>query len=247
MTGWGQDGPWAQMAGRDIDYIALAGTLGMMGPGDAPPVPPLTLVGDFGGGGMLLAFGIVCGLLAGEGQVVDAAMLDGAALLAAMFHGMRADGRWGERGTNLLDGSQWFYATYETADGGHVAVGAIDPHAQAAVLAELGVEPDGVAAAFRTRTRDEWAAAFEGTDACVAPVLDPDEAPSHPHLQARGTFTEVDGIVQPAPAPRFSHTPPAVQGPPPAPGQHTDETLADWGFSAGERAALRQSGAICGK
>jgi alpha-methylacyl-CoA racemase len=247
MTGWGQDGPWAQMAGRDIDYIALAGTLGMMGPGDAPPVPPLTLVGDFGGGGMLLAFGIVCGLLAGEGQVVDAAMLDGAALLAAMFHGMRADGRWGERGTNLLDGSQWFYATYETADGGHVAVGAIDPRAQAAVLAELGVEPDGVADAFRTRTRDEWAAAFEGTDACVAPVLDPDEAPSHPHLQARGTFTEVDGIVQPAPAPRFSHTPPAVQGPPPAPGQHTDEALADWGFSAGERAALRQSGAICGK
>jgi alpha-methylacyl-CoA racemase len=247
MTGWGQDGPWAQMAGRDIDYLALSGTLGMIGPADRPPVPPLTLVGDFGGGGMLLAFGIVCGLLAGRGQVVDAAMLDGAALQAAMFHGMRADGQWGDRGTNLLDGSRWFYATHETADGGYVAVGAIDPRAQAHVLEVLGVEPDGVADAFRTRTRDEWTAIFEGTDSCVAPVLDPGEAPDHPHVRARGTFVEVDGVVQPAPAPRFSGTPPAVQGPPSAPGEHTDETLGNWGFSAAEVAALRQSGAICGK
>jgi alpha-methylacyl-CoA racemase len=196
---------------------------------------------------MLLAFGIVCGLLAGRGQVVDAAMLDGAALLAGMFHGMRADGQWGERGTNLLDGGRWFYDTYETADGRYVAVGAIDPKAQAEVLATLGVEPDGVADAFRTRTRDEWAAVFEGTDASVAPVLDPGEAPSHPHVRARGTFTEVDGVVQPAPAPRFSETPPAVEGPPPAPGADTEESLVGWGFSATEVEALRRSGAICGK
>ena len=226
MTGWGQEGPLAQDAGRDIDYLALSGTLAMIGRAGEPPVPPLTLVGDFGGGGMLLAFGIVCGVLeaarSGRGQVVDAAMVDGAALLAGMMHGLRADGQWGERGTNLLDSGAWFYEVYETADGRYVSVGAIDPRARAEVLRVTGLADDAggvaadgalpdpddraawpamkarMAAVVRTRTRDEWVAAFAGTDACVAPVLDPGEAPDHPHLRARGTFTEVDGVVQPA-------------------------------------------------
>ena len=238
MTGWGQDGPLAQAAGRDINYLALSGTLAMIGRKDDKPVPPLTLVGDFGGGGMLLAFGIVCALLetaeSGAGQVVDAAMLDGAALLASMFHGMRADGQWGERGTNLLDGGSWFYDTYETADGRYVAVGAIDPNARAELLDRMGAPPDlddaeSMAALVRTRTRDEWCALLEGTDACFAPVLDPGEAPDHPHVRHRGVFTEVGGVVQPAPAPRFSRTPGAVQGPPPAPGADTEAALRDWG------------------
>jgi alpha-methylacyl-CoA racemase len=271
MTGWGQDGPLAQEAGRDIDYLALSGTLAMIGRAGEPPVPPLTLVGDFGGGGMLLAFGVVCGVVeaarSGRGQVVDAAMVDGAALLAGMMHGLRADGQWGERGTNLLDSGAWYYEVYETADGRYVSVGAIDPRARAEVLrvTGLGDGTDGegavddadaddraawpamkarMAAVVRTRTRDDWVAAFAGTDACVAPVLDPGEAPDHPHLRARGTFTEVDGVVQPAPAPRFGRTPGAIAGPPPAPGEHTDEALADWGLSAAEVASLRDAGAI---
>jgi alpha-methylacyl-CoA racemase len=272
MTGWGQDGPLAQDAGRDIDYLALSGTLAMIGRAGEPPVPPLTLVGDFGGGGMLLAFGVVCGVVeaarSGRGQVVDAAMVDGAALLAGMMHGLRADGQWGERGTNLLDSGAWYYEVYETADGRYLSVGAIDPRARAEVLRVTGLadEADGaghvtpvddaddrsawpamkarMAAVVRTRTRDEWVAAFAGTDACVAPVLDPGEAPDHPHLRARGTFTEVDGVVQPAPAPRFGRTPGAIAGPPPAPGEHTDEALADWGFPAADVASLRDAGAV---
>jgi alpha-methylacyl-CoA racemase len=269
MTGWGQDGPLAQTAGRDISYVALSGTLAMVGRPDQPPVPPLTLVGDFGGGGMLLAFGIACGLLeatrSGQGQVVDAAMLDGAALLAGMFHGLRADGQWHERGTNLLDGGSPFYDAYETADGGSISIGAIDPRARADLLRLTGLADDvdgrgplpdlddrdawpalkaRLAAVVRTRTRDEWCARFEGSDACVAPVLDPGEAPSHPHVAHRGTFTEVGGVVQPAPAPRFSRTPGAIAGPPPAPGAHTDDALADWGVTSDELAALRSSGAI---
>ncbi len=269
MTGWGQDGPLAQAAGRDINYVALSGTLAMVGRPDQPPVPPLTLVGDFGGGGMLLAFGIVCGMLeaasSGRGQVVDAAMLDGAALLAGMFHGLRADGQWHERGTNLLDGGAWFYDAYETSDGGSISLGAIDPRARADLLRLTGLADDvdgggpipdaddrstwpamkaRLAAVVRTRTRDEWCDVFEGTDACVAPVLEPGEAASHPHVRHRGTFTEVDGVVQPAPAPRFSRTPPEIAGPPPAPGADTDAALADWGFSAAELDALRATGAI---
>jgi alpha-methylacyl-CoA racemase len=260
MTGWGQDGPLAQVPGRDINYLALSGTLAMIGRPGEPPVPPLTLVGDFGGGGLLLAFGVVCALLeaarSGLGQVVDAAMVDGAALLAGMMHGLRAAGDWGERGTNLLDGGAWFYDAYETADGRHVSLGAIDPRARQQLAELTGIDPGAgdrsswpatkvrLAAAIRTRTRDEWCAAFDGTDVCFAPVLDPDEAPVHPHNRHRATFTEVGGVVQPAPAPRFSRTPPAVAGPPPAPGQHTDEALADWGFSAEEVTSLRAAGAV---
>ena len=211
----------------------------------------------------------VCALLeavrSGQGQVVDAAMVDGAALLAGMIHGLRADGQWGERGTNLLDTGAWFYEVYETAEGGFVSVGAIDERARAELLATTGLAADvdgggpvpdaddrstwpamkaRLAAVFRTRTRDEWCALLEGRDACFAPVLGPDEAPDHPQLRARGTFTEVGGVVQPAPAPRLSRTPAAVQGPPPAPGEHTDMALADWGVAPGEIAALRAAGAI---
>jgi alpha-methylacyl-CoA racemase len=257
MTGWGQSGPYAQAAGRDINYIALSGTLAMIGRQGEAPVPPLNLVGDFGGGGLLLAFGVVCGLLeassSGVGQVIDAAMVDGAALLAGMMHGMRFSGDWrDERGTNLLDTGAWFYEVYETADGRYVSLGAIDPKAQTELLGHLGVREQGtwsemkelVAAAIRARTRDEWCALLEGTDTCFAPVLGAAEAPRHPHLRERGTFTEVGGVVQPAPAPRFSRTEAAIAGPPPAPGEHTDEALRDWGFSTEEVAELRVSGAV---
>ncbi len=270
MTGWGRSGPYAPAAGRDINYVALSGTLSMIGRAGEPPVPPLNLVGDFGGGGLLLAFGIVCGILesasSGVGQVVDAAMVDGAALLAGMMHGLRAAGQWGDRGTNLLDTGAWYYEVYETADGGFVSLGAIDQRSRAELLRLLRLPDDGelgeaaagparvtgsgpvtkerVAALIRTRTRDEWCALLEGTDTCFAPVLDPGEAPQHPHNRERGTFTEVDGVVQPAPAPRFSRTVPRIAGPPPAPGEHTDEALSGWGFSAGDIAALRRSGGV---
>ncbi|HEV7761145.1 MAG TPA: CaiB/BaiF CoA-transferase family protein [Acidimicrobiales bacterium] len=269
MTGWGQTGPYAAAAGRDINYIALSGTLAMIGRAGEPPVPPLTLVGDFGGGGLLLAFGIVCGILeagrSGRGQVVDAAMVDGAALLAGMMHGLRADGSWGERGTNLLDGGAWFYDTYETADGRYVSLGAIDARSCDELLRRTGLADDvdgggpvpdpsdgaswpamkrRMAALIKTRTRDEWCERLEGSDACFAPVLEPGEAPDHPHIRQRGTFTDVDGVVQPAPAPRFSRTAPAIAGPPPAPGEHTDEALLSWGFSADEIAGLRSAGAV---
>ena len=269
MTGWGQTGPYAQAAGRDINYVALSGTLAMIGRAGEAPVPPLNLVGDLGGGGLLLAFGMVCALLeaerSGQGQVVDAAMVDGAALLAGMLHGLRADGQWGERGTNLLDSGAWFYEVYETADGRFVSVGAIDERSRAELLAATGLASDvdgggpipdandrstwpamkaRVAARFLTKTRDEWCALLEGRDACFAPVLDPGEAPDHPQLRERGTFTEVAGVVQPAPAPRLSRTPPEVQGPPPAAGEHTDAALSDWGVAPDELAALHTAGAI---
>jgi alpha-methylacyl-CoA racemase len=269
MTGWGQDGPYAPAAGRDINYIALSGTLAMIGRTGEPPVPPLNLVGDFGGGGLLLAFGIVCGIVevarSGKGQVIDAAMVDGAALLSAMMHGLRASGQWGERGTNLLDTGAWFYEVYETADGGYISLGPIDDRScqEMLRLTGLGQNVDGggpvpdqsdrsswpsmkrrVAALMKTKTRDEWCALLEGTDACFAPVLDPDEAAVHPHNRERGTFTEFAGVVQPAPAPRFSRTAPEIAGPPPGPGQHTEEALSEWGFSADEIAGLRAAGAI---
>lgn len=263
ITGWGQSGPYAQAAGRDINYTALSGTLAMIGRLGEPPVPPLNLIGDFGGGGMLLALGIVSGMLeasrSGKGQVVDAAMVDGAALLAGMIHGLRSTGEWGDRGTNLLDTGAWFYETYETADGRYVSLGAIDHRSGEELLGRLGLAGEvehpsdraawpaikqRVAAVIKTRTRDEWCSLLEGSDVCFAPVLEPDEAPNHPHNQERGTFTTVDGVVQPAPAPRFSRTAPEIAGPPPRPGEHTDEALHAWGFSAREVAQLRSDGAV---
>ncbi len=264
-TGWGQRGPLAEAAGHDIDYIALSGALHPIGRAGGAPVPPLNLVGDFGGGGMLLAFGLLAAVVSardsGRGQVVDAAMVDGAASLTTMVHTMRAAGMWrSPRGTNLLDTGAHFYEVYETADGGFMGVGAIEPQFYGELLAVLGLEGEDlpaqmdrdawpemkarVAAVFATRTRDEWAAAFEATDACVAPVLSMEEAPGHPHNRARGTFTEVAGVVQPAPAPRFDRTPGGVRRPPPAPGEHGDEALAEWGLGADEIAAARASGAI---
>lgn len=230
MTGWGQHGPLAHAAGHDINYIALSGALHAIGrPGEAP-VPPLNYVGDFGGGAMLLAFGILAALReterSGRGQVIDAAMTDGGALLSAMLYGFKSAGQWSNRrGANLLDGGAHFYDTYACADGRHVAVGAIEPQFYALLRERCGIADDPafdaqmdparwpelkqrLAAIFRTRTRDAWCALFEGTDACVAPVLDWDEAPAHPHNVTRGTFTEVDGVVQPAPAPRFSRSVP---------------------------------------
>ncbi len=265
MTGWGQDGPMAPRAGHDIDYIALSGALWSVGRSGERPVPPLNLVGDFGGGGMLMAFGICAALLeagrSGRGQVVDAAMVDGAASLMTMTYAFIGAGLWQvERGANLLDTGAPFYEVYEAADGGHVAVGAIEPQFYAELLRVLGLdrEPglpaqmdrsrwpemkERLAAVFRTRTRDEWAAAFEGTDACVAPVLSPAEAPSHPHNVARATFVEVDGVVQPGPVPRFGRTPAAVQRPPSHPGADRD-ALADWGVDPGRVARLRDAGVI---
>lgn len=251
MTGWGQQGPLAARAGHDIDYIALSGALHAIGRAGSAPVPPLNLVGDFGGGGMLLAFGVVSALYeaqrSGRGQVVDAAMIDGAALLGTMFWGMQAAGRWSEaRGENVLDSGAPWYDTYETKDGHYVAVGAIEPKFYAELLAQLGLadvalpaqnDRDGwpalrarIAAAIRTRTRDEWAAIFAGVDACVAPVLTFREAAEHPHAVARSAHVEVDGVRQPAPAPRFSRTPGKVRSGPPARGVGGHDALADWGF-----------------
>jgi alpha-methylacyl-CoA racemase len=268
MTGWGQDGPNASVAGHDIDYIALTGVLHAIGRAGDAPVPPLNLVGDFGGGGMFLALGITSGLLeaqrSGEGQVVDAAMVDGAAVLSTMFWALRAMGAHrDERGTNMLDTGAHFYEVYETADGRHVAVGAIEPQFYAELCRLTGFESDrpdppshldrstwsqrkvAMAELFLTRSRAEWCELLEGADACVAPVLSFAEAPDHPHMRARQTFVEVEGIVQPAPAPRFSRTPGGVQRPPAHPGEHTDEVLADWlGASRDEAEALRRAGAV---
>lgn len=229
MTGWGQYGPLSHAAGHDINYIALSGALHGVGRAGERPVPPLNLVGDFGGGAMLLAVGILAALQerqrSGQGQVVDAAMTDGAALLSSMMYGFRASGLWRTpRGENLLDGGAFFYDTYTCADGHHVAVGAIEPQFYALLRQHCGVADDPafdaqmdraawpqlrqkLAEIFATRTRDEWCALLEGTDACFAPVLDWDEAPQHPHNRARATFTELDGVTQPAPAPRFARTP----------------------------------------
>ena len=264
MTGWGQDGPWAPRAGHDLNYIALAGALHPIGPAAAPPPVPLNFIGDFGGGGMLLALGVACALVeratSDAGQVVDAAMVDGAALQTAMFHGMIAMGMWApEREANLLDGAAPFYRCYECADGGYVAVGALEPQFYAELLARLELDPAQwpqndkdawpgqtlkLTEIFAARSRDEWAALFDGADACVAPVLTLSEARDHPHMAARATFVEAFDTPQPAPAPRFSRTPGAVAGPPVLPGQHTDEILAEAGFSADEVSALRAASAV---
>lgn len=264
MTGWGQDGPYASMAGHDINYIALAGVLGAIGRAGEAPVPPVNLIGDFGGGGMLLALGVCAALFetrgSGRGQVIDAAMTDGAALLATMVHSFANIGAWGARGTNLLDTAAPFYDAYECADGEYVSIGSIEPQFYAELLRITGLAdedlPDQnsredwpkmkqrVGEVFRTKTRDEWCALMEGTDVCFAPVLSVFEAREHPHNVARATFVERDGMVQPAPAPRFSRTVPEIAGPPPHPGQHTDVVLTDWGLDAAEIGALRASGAV---
>ncbi|CAM5412858.1 MULTISPECIES: CaiB/BaiF CoA transferase family protein [Streptomyces] len=248
MTGWGQDGPLAERAGHDIAYIAVTGTLGMIGNPDEPPAVPANLVGDYAGGSLYLVVGVLAALhharATGAGQVVDAAIVDGTTHLSAMIHGMLAAGGWQDRrGANLLDGGCPYYGTYETADGRYMAVGALEPQFYDEFLRLLGVEDfgsarkdfslwgelrDAVAARFKSRTRDEWTAVFEGSDACVAPVLSLREAPRHPHLAARGTFTDHGGITQPAPAPRFSATPTAVRTGPAQPGADTADVARDW-------------------
>ncbi|HEU4674526.1 MAG TPA: CaiB/BaiF CoA-transferase family protein [Motilibacteraceae bacterium] len=249
MTGWGQDGPLAPTAGHDISYVALTGALHAVGRAGGPPQVPVNLVGDFGGGAMYLVVGVLAALLeartSGRGQVVDAAIVDGATGLTAMLHGMLAAGSWQDRrGVNLLDSGAPFYDVYQTSDGRWMAVGALEPQFYAALLAVLDLGEDvpdrndprqwpslreRFAARFRERTQAEWTELFEGTDACVAPVLSLTEAPAHPHLAARGSFVEHAGVVQPAPAPRFSRTPGALGEPPARPGQHSREALADWG------------------
>jgi alpha-methylacyl-CoA racemase len=251
MTGWGQDGPLAQSAGHDINYIALTGALDAIGMPGGPPVPPLNLVGDFGGGAIYLAFGIVCALLeargSGRGQVVDGAIVDGAAHLMTAIHGKIADGDWSlVRGDNLLSGGRPWYGVYETRDGRHVSIGAVEDRFYAELLRHTGLDRDAallprddpagwpllkekLRAVFLTRTRDEWTKAMEGTDACFAPVLSAREAAAHPHMKARGIHIERNGVLQPAPAPRFSRSQPSVRRPPPLPGQHTREVLREHG------------------
>ena len=265
MTGWGQDGPYAQAAGHDINYIALAGALAHFGREGGKPTPPINLVGDFGGGGMFLAFGVVCGILdaqrSGNGQVVDAAMVDGSAILMTMMWGLKAIGFWDEAlGVNVLDTGAPFYDTYETSDGKFVSIGSLEPQFYAELVAKLGLDGEDLphqmdragwpvlrerfTTLFKSKTRDEWCAILEHTDACFAPVLTMSEAAAHPHVQARTTIIERDGVAQPAPAPRFSRSAPEVQRSAPWPGQHTDEALTDWGIGADDVAKLRAAGAV---
>jgi alpha-methylacyl-CoA racemase len=266
MTGWGQDGPYASAAGHDINYISLAGALAHFGRHGEPPTPPLNMVGDFGGGGMLLAYGVVCALLeaqrSGQGQVVDAAMVDGSAVMMTMFWAMRSIGVFDEtrRGENLLDTGAHFYDVYRCKDGRYVSIGSIEPQFYAELLRLTGLEGDPEFALqmdralwpvlkgrleqlFRTKTRDEWCTLMEGTDVCFAPVLTMSEAAEHPHNVERKTFVEVAGVPQPAPAPRFSRTVPEVTGPPAHPGQHTREVLLDWGLDEARVDGLLASGA----
>jgi alpha-methylacyl-CoA racemase len=261
MTGWGQEGPLAPRAGHDINYIALAGVLNAFGRRGEAPVPPLNLVGDFGGGGMLLGFGIACALVeagrSGKGQVVDAAMVDGASLLAAMFAGLLASRNWSEeRGTNILDTGAPWYDVYETSDGKYVSIGAIEEKFYEELLSRLELKDTppqhdtarwpilkrAFADKFRTRTRDEWCKVFEGSDACFAPVLSFSEARNHPHSAARSSFVESSGVRQPAPAPRFSRTPGQVRGAPPERGEGGLQALRDWGFDTKQIDGLRSRG-----
>lgn len=273
ITGWGQEGPLAHAAGHDINYIALSGALAAIGRAGEKPVPPLNLVGDFGGGGLLLAFGVVCALLeagkSGKGQVVDAAMLDGANALMALFHGFRAAGIFdGATGTHFFGGAAHYYDTYETSDGKYISIGSIEPQFYEELIDVLGLDKDRfmrwafrqkidaptrtawrelkgeLADVFRSKTRAEWSQLLEGTDVCFAPVLSVDEAIEHPHNKARQTFVNVGGVVQNAPAPRFSGTPTARPSPPQAPGADTIEILKSINFSADEIRKLRASGAV---
>jgi len=265
MTGWGQEGPIAHAAGHDINYIALAGALHPVGRADSAPPPPLNLIGDFGGGGMLLAYGVVCALLetqrSGCGQIVDAAMVDGAAALMAMVYGAFAAGWWkDERAANMLDGGAHFYDTYETRDRKYVSLGSIEPQFYGELIERAGladeelpkqldrdqwpVLKERLAALIRTKTRDEWCELMEGSDVCFAPVLTLAEAPRHPHNRARQTFVEIAGVTQPAPAPRFSRTTSEISRPPSPPAADTDAALSAWGFDAGELRSLRADGSI---
>ena len=265
MTGWGQEGPLAQSAGHDIDYIAIAGALWPIGRAGEAPVPPLNLVGDFGGGGMMLAFGVTAAILearsSGKGQIVDAAMVDGAASLMMMTFAFRQIGLWGDgRGDNLLDSGAPHYEVYETSDGKWFAVGAIEPQFYAKLVELIGLDIAALpaqndrsrwpevkqkfAAIFKERSRDDWAKVFEGTDGCGAPVLSPWEAHEHPHNRARQTYVEIDGVVQPGPAPRFGRTPAKVSKPPSQPGTDTDEVLCSWGIGEEQIARLRERDAI---
>jgi alpha-methylacyl-CoA racemase len=265
MTGWGQDGPLAKRAGHDINYIALSGALHAMGRADQPPPPPLNLVGDFGGGALYLAFGVLCAYIeaarSGRGQVVDSAMLDGSLSLMTMFFGMKAMGLWGDqRGENFLDGSAPFYRCYETSDGRFVAIGAVEPEFWKTLLSRMelsGIDPQRqrdrsswgetvrlLTTAFGSRTRAEWTDLLEGLDACFAPVLDIDEIARHPHVRARSGIVDCFGTATPAPAPRLSETPAAFTLPPPLPGEHTSEALRDWGIPAAEVDGLVADGKI---
>lgn len=265
MTGWGQDGPMARQAGHDMNYLGLTGGLHAIGPADRPPTVPLNYVADFGGGGMLLAFGMLSGVIAarstGQGQVVDAAMVDGASLLASMLWGFRAGGGWSDRReANLLDGGAYFYATYACADGRFLAVACVEKRFHDILVDRLGLDPAvfthmrdpaawpelraKLAALLATQPRDHWAALFEGSDACVSPVLDWNEAPQHPQAQAREAFVEVAGVVQPAPAPRMSATPAPAPRPAVAPGSHSVEILAEWGLPAAQVSAALANGMI---
>jgi len=264
MTGWGQYGPLSHASGHDINYIALTGALYSVGRPDSPPVPPLNLVGDFGGGAMMLAFGLVCGVLeaktSGKGQVVDAAMTDGVSALMGYMYGFKAAGKWNNsRGTNRLDCGAHFYDSYGCSDGKYISIAAYETQFYALFLEICGIDDPAFHAQldvdkwpelkekltqlFKTKTREEWCALMEGTDICFAPVLDMDEAPEHPHNKARKTFVEIDGVVQPSPAPKFSRTHPEIQGCPPLPGEHNEVVLSEWGFSRDELDSLHKSGA----
>jgi alpha-methylacyl-CoA racemase len=265
ITGWGREGPLSHAAGHDINYISLVGLLHAIGQVGQAPVPPLNLVGDFGGGALYLAFGIVCGLLevskSGKGQVVDAAMVDGVASLMTLIFGFKAADIWtDQRGENMLDGGAPWYNVYETKDNKYISIGPLEPDFYNELLCLLGLygqiqaqqmDRDSwpemrecFSAVFKTKTREEWCAIMEGTSACFAPVLSMEEAPNHPHNRARGTFVKIDGVIQPGPAPRFSRTKPEIQGPPPRRGQHTDQVLTEWGFPTEEIKKLREAGVI---
>jgi alpha-methylacyl-CoA racemase len=265
MTGWGQDGPIAHIAGHDINYIALSGALAAIGSTGGPPVPPLNLIGDFGGGALYLAMGVLAAIVSarttGKGQVIDCSMVEGAASLMTSMYGALASGAWvEERGCNRTDGGSHFYHVYETRDGEFITVGSIEPQFYRLLLTHTGLEgvdlpeqsdrgqwPDmqqRFAAIFKQKTRAEWVAIMQQTDICFAPVLKMSEAIEHEHNRRRGSFVAVDGIAQPAPAPRFLSTPTRVTRPPARAGENTDEILRDWGFSAGETAALHRSGAV---
>jgi alpha-methylacyl-CoA racemase len=264
LTGYGQSGPLADKAGHDIDYLAIAGALEPLGRAGQPPTPPINVLADFAGGGMLLAYGILAALLArertGVGQVVDAAMVDGAATMLTPFYAARASGFWGERGTNMLDTGVPWYDSYETSDGRWLALGAIEPQFYAQLLTGLGLDAEELpgqhdgpgwpvlrerfATVIATRTRDEWERQFADLDACVAPALSPLEAPGHPHNIARDSFLEIRGVPQPAPAPRFSSTPTPTPLPPEHPGEQTPTVLADWGLPADEVARLVDDGTL---
>ena len=265
MTGWGQDGPLAHAAGHDINYISLVGALNAIGREGEPPIHPLNLVGDFGGGALYLAFGVLAGILearnSNQGQVVDCAMTDGVASLMTMFYGMQAMGRFSDnRGTNAIDTGSHFYNVYATKDGGYVSIGSIEAKFYAELLDKLGLADAGLpkqmeasgwphlkrelSKVFLSKTRDEWCEIMEGSDVCFAPVLNLRESVEHPHNQARETFVEVDGVVQPGPAPRFSRTPGSVASPPSIPGEHSHQVLTEWGFQDAEIKELERAAII---